>query len=401
LSEADYQYKFQQALNDNLEAEFIELQKKEKLHSNSPDHAIELAQLANLYIAKAKRYSKAEYYDQAQTITQKSLSLLPQNKPALLSQSKIFAARHQFGDALRTLDLLTQSHPEDSESAYLKAVNYLAIGNYAEALKKINTTLNQKPDLASATLKAVILSHIGQDDLAFYYFKKSLFIEDIGEEFQSTITRGQFAQFMAKKGEYQLAHQICDAGLKINPDSPYLKSVKAQILIQQKSYSAANKLAEQAFSTSKDPLHLLTLIYTLKILKQEDSVETLSQQLKKTLTEDLEKNEYGHLIDLSAVYFLQGNYDLSEKTLLQDSKNRKNSKANLMLAKIYYLQNKLQLSKELCEEEVLKGTTESAFYYLMSDILKQQKNFELSETYLNLAKKLNKNFNYEILYQVP
>lgn len=397
LSASDFEYKYEQAISDNLEAEFLQLQKNETKISDAKN----TAQLANLYVAKAKRSGNSEYYDQAEVLAKKSLSLKPENKLAVLVQSKIFAARHQFSDAIKTLDLAAGAQSSDPESAYLKSVSFLGLGDYSEALKSINITLNQKPDLASATLKAVILSQIGQDDLAFYYFKKSLAIEDIGEEFQSTITRGQFAQFLTKKGQHQLAHEVCDSGFKINPSSSYLKFIKTQILIQQKKYTLANKYIEEAFASSKDPLHLLSLLVSLKTLNQTENLKVLSAGLINSLSEELKKNEYGHLVDLASVHYLLGEYEISEKILLEDVKNRKSSRANLILAKIYYLQNKFDKAKEKSEEEIFNGTTEAAFYFLMSDVLNQQKNKDLSLTYLNLAKRYNSNFNSEIMYQIP
>ena len=182
LSTKDVEYKYQNAITNSTEKELNDLKAKVDDNSHPDDSADNLARLSEIYISEAKRTNNLDFYSKAEEIAEKSLKLQPLNKVAMLSVAKILMARHQFHEAISTIDKIPEKHKKSPEAIYLKAVSYIALGLFNEALEQSNLLSATEPSLSSATLKALIMSYLGQDDLAFYYFKRAIEIEDIKQK---------------------------------------------------------------------------------------------------------------------------------------------------------------------------------------------------------------------------
>ena len=404
LNESELNYKFTITPSDTTSAEILNLKNKIESAKKSPTLAQELAELANLYISEAKKSGLSEYYNEAERLANQSLKLGPKEKSARsadLTLVKVLSARHQFSEALVKLEKISINSRNSPEIVYLRAIVHLALSEFSEALDDVNVLIKVKPDISSATLKALVLGQLGQDDLAFYYFKKALQLEDIGEQGQSVLTRAQFAQFLIKKGEYNQALHLCDSGLKIIPTNSYLKLVKAQAFNSQKKYLEAYDLLSKAFAESKEPTYLLNMLFSLKLLKRDSDFKVLSEQVLKIYEKEAEQNSYGHLLDLASVYYILNEFKKAEQTVILDQRNRSNLRGNLILAKALIKLKQTEQARDVLESQIAMGSTDVSLFYLMMDILEGENNKKLRDLYFQRTVKNNSNFNSELLFNIP
>lgn len=393
-------YKFSTATNDTAKDEIAVLKKRIEQDKNTLSVAMDMAQLADIYVSQAKKTGSNDFYREAELLADRSLVLVPKNADAVLVKVKILISRHDFKQAFEMLNQISQPGKNVPEVAYLRAIIHLALSEFPEALAQINYLIKAKPDSGSATLKALVLGHMGQDDLAFHYFRRALQLEDIGEEAQSVLTRAQLAQFFIKKGEYQMANRVCDAGLSIMPGNPFLNLVKAQVLNSQKKYKEAYELLSKAFAASREPTYLLNMLFSLKVLKREADFKILADEALKIYQSEA-KETYGHLLDLASVYYVLNDFEQAEKTILLDQQNRKNLRGDLILAKIYIHQKKYEKARDILELQIAKGATDVSLFYLMMIVLKESKNQVLYDLFSERVLKNNTDYNDEFLMTIP
>lgn len=393
----DLKYKFPNQ-NATLASELTIYQERFNLLTNPSD--LDYSTLAELHIGSAKRNGSSTSYDTAEKLAQSSLKLNQRNKVAHVVLIKVLIARHQFQEALLKIDEIFGAEIS-AESAGLRSMVHLALGNYQRALVEINQLIKLKPDLGSATLKALALGHVGQDELAKHYFLRALQIEDLNEELQSTYTRGQLAQLLNKKGHYKQALALCDLALEISPKNPFIFFVKAESLIAQKDYHQARTLLQDAFIASKDPVYLLHMIFIAKILKKENDFKALSERALKIYETEVESNQYGHLADLASLYYVMGDFEKSHTLLQRNRKIRMTLKAEIALAKNLIQLKKPETAREIVEAQILIGATDVSLFYLMLDLLKGDHNENLRRIYQQKIKANNSRFNSDILMVIP
>lgn len=357
------------------------------------------AQLANLYVAEAKNTAQLRFYDEAEATALSSLKKSPGGIPATMALSKVLSARHEFSKALALLAELPVKSKNAEEILYLTAVNQIALGEFDLALQSVNSLIRVSPNLSSATLKALVFDHLGQDDLAFYYFKRALQLEDVGESTQAILTRGQFATFLIKKGNYHDAIKLCDAALKISPDNAYNKLVKAQALNSLKRYSEAYELLTESFSQAREPIYLLNMVYSLRLLNREADFATLSKEAIQIYENEIKKNPYGHLLDLASLYYVTSDFEKAIKTVQLDQQNRTGLRGNLILAKSLIQLGKNLEARELIEKQISAGSTDVVLFLLMLKL--QTDNNELQTLYFQRSKLNNANYNAELLLALP
>ena len=404
LTESEIAYKFTITPVDTTQSEISNITQRITAQIKSPTSTQDLAELANLYISEAKKTGNSDYYSEAEKLAVKSLTLGPKDKSAKaakLAIVRVLTARHQFREALQTLEEFPEGSKNSPEVVYLRAIIHLALSDFSAAFNEANTLIKVKPDIGSATLKALVLSQLGQDDLAFHYFKKAVQLEDIGEQVQSVLTRAQFAQFLIKRGEYDKALLLCDSGLKIIPTNAYLKLVKAQAFNSQKKYKEAYELMSKAFAESKEPTYLLNMLFSLKLLKRETDFKILSDEVLKIYIKEAEQNSYGHLLDLASVYYILNDFEKSAKTVLLDQQNRNNLRGDLILAKALIKLNKTEKAREVLEAQIAKGSTEVSLFYLMTELLEGENNKKLRDLFTQRIAKNNSNFNLDLLFSIP
>ncbi len=376
------------------------IQFKEKIEQSASPSDIDLALLADLYLTHAKKSGTLSSYDAAEKYAQSALKINVRNKNAQIVLVKIMIARHQFQEALSRLDELVGKGFTDV-GASLRTSIYLALGRFPEALSQVNFLIKEKPDLGSATLKALVLSHMGQDELALHYFMRAIQIEDINEEVQSVFSRGQFAQFLIKKGNPEQALELCNLALKIIPISPYIQFTKAQAFIAKKEYKSAYQSLQLAFAQSKEPVYLLNMIYVSKLLKKEDDVKVLSEQALEIYLTEVKMNQYGHLVDLANLYFVTGQFQDAYRIHLQNRSLRKVFRSEISLAKTLIKLNRPEEAREILEEQIAIGATDVEADFLMLEILKGEQSADLREIYKAKIAENNPSYNDEILMVIP
>ncbi len=376
--------------------------KKRLAESKDPNELSSLqAQLANVYVSTAKKTGQTELYSEAETLAISSLSLVSENPQATMALVKVLSARHEFGKALELLNSVNLNTKSSGDIIYLRALTFLALGRFDEAFTDAIALANQSPSLSTATLKALVYNHLGLDDLAFHYFSKALELEDIGEDAQAVLTRGQFAVFLIKKGNYTDAIRLTDAALKVIPNSAYVKLVKAQALNAQKKYVEAYALLTRAFADSKEPIYLLNMVFSLKLQKKSEDFNVLAQESIDIYKKEIKENLYGHLLDLASLYYVTENYKECIKTVLLDQQNRRNLRGDLLLAKSYIKQSKISDARDVLEKQIATGTTEVALYYLIKTILNEKTELSLIQLYDLKAEQNNPNYNMDLLFTLP
>ena len=147
---------------------------------------------------------------------------------------------------------------------------------------------------------------------------------------------------------------------------------------------------------------LLHMLNALKLInKSFANFNTLANEVQAVYQNELGSNNYGHLADLATLQYLLGDYQKTIETILIDRKSKRTLRADLLLVKALIQLKKVEEARDILEEQIARGSTDASLDYLMLEVLPGDYNSNLRELYLSKAKRVNPNFNSDLLFKVP
>jgi tetratricopeptide (TPR) repeat protein len=194
-------YRFRVADRD-LDAEIAWMEARV---TRTPVSALDLAQLAGMYLAKARSGGDA-WREKAAATAARSLEALPMsNAGATLVLAQVANARHDFAEAARLAEGALRESPRSGEAMAVLVTARLAQGRVEEAARVAEALVARIPCTSSLTLRALAREAAGREDEARRDFERAIDLEDHGEVGASAHARAMLGRFHSRRGRHGVA----------------------------------------------------------------------------------------------------------------------------------------------------------------------------------------------------
>ena len=128
-----------------------------------PDHSQPYNDLAVAYVQRVRETADPSYYDQAETLLQKSFQITPDNLEGQKAQLMILLGRGEFGRALGLAKALNKKTPDDVLLYGFIADAAIGLGEYAEAEVAAQWMLDIRPGNVPGLLRGAALRRLYGD----------------------------------------------------------------------------------------------------------------------------------------------------------------------------------------------------------------------------------------------
>lgn len=278
-------------MNDTIA--FMEARVQER-----PRAYLEQAQLAGLYLQRAKARRDPKDYERAQKWTQSSLSEF-ENSAALLVKADLLQSEHQFGQAAEVVRKVIAVEAGNLGARILAVRIALAQGD----IKAAATHLAQVPDQPLSSLRFLsgqVAEAQGDLERARELYQEAIQREgDSDSAAESARYRGVLARLELEQGRLDEAKELLDAAGAIPVSQPLTEDLRARLLVAQDKPDEAATVLRSAYEVYRDPVFLLRL-------GELQQARGHREEARKTLTvavKLLREETRGHERDLALALF--------------------------------------------------------------------------------------------------
>lgn len=128
------------------------LEQLEQKVRDKPDDWKSLAALSHAYVQRARVTGDPTFYPLADTAVQRSLQINPQgNRNAMISESSLSAARHNFNEALDWAQKADAIAPDKADVKAVQGDALIELGRYPEAFDTFQRMVDLRPSLTAYT----------------------------------------------------------------------------------------------------------------------------------------------------------------------------------------------------------------------------------------------------------
>jgi len=319
------------AATPDLDAAIAALEARVHAQAGLP---MELAELADSYLRRAKLTGERKDYDAAEAAATRSLELMPSPNSAVLVLAGIASARHDFR---RAIELARQHRQGYSTGALMAlATAHLALGEHAEASVAAEALVQQLPDAAAYLMRALVMEAQGRDLEAAFDFAHAAAGDEPGEVQEPVRRRALWANFLIRRGELAGARLVIDEALRIAPGHPLALQQDGELLLRTGRAKDARARFEQAFATSRQVRYLIDQARALEVGGDRPGADQLRTQVEKLVRPELKDGGLGHRLDLAEVLIDRGTpADLDDAVALarEEVARRPSADARFQLAR--------------------------------------------------------------------
>ncbi|HUR06740.1 MAG TPA: hypothetical protein VM347_29625, partial [Nonomuraea sp.] len=209
-----------------------------------PDDAGTYAQLASLFMQKARETGDPTYYAKAQGAVEKSLVLAPDNVLATLVMGGLQMARHDFEAALEWGEKARAMAPRSYVVYGIVGDANIELGRYDAAIEAFQTMVDLRPDLVS--LSRVSYARELHGDLAGAIDAMRIAVDAGSPRSEATNwSRIQLANLYFLTGDLKSAEQQYTTTLYFLPDYVHGLAGQAKLLAAQGDLKGATRRYEQ------------------------------------------------------------------------------------------------------------------------------------------------------------
>ncbi len=223
-----------------------------------PQAALDRAELAALYLRRARRTGSAADRERAAEQAALSLETLPFSNPgARLVEAELRRDEHAFADALARCEALLADDPSQLAAEALALACLLELGRLDEALPRARALAGRRPGAGSSLLLGQTLSAAGQTAEARRVLARGLELEDLGELEVSARLRLALGALHAAEGDLPTARAYGRAALAVQADLVAALASLAAWAEAEGDAEEADALLARAYERSGRPLFLV------------------------------------------------------------------------------------------------------------------------------------------------
>jgi tetratricopeptide (TPR) repeat protein len=373
---------------DGTPKEISALEDRVKAH---PTEVMDLNELAFGYVRKAQITGDVTWYDKAETVARKSLSLLSSPNPAKLVLAQVCEARHEFDEAIQWARQSMNDRPSSSPLQVI-VTSYLAQGNYVEANRNADQLVQQKPGADTLLTRGLVRAAQGRENEADFDFHRAVQLEDYGDPHGAARLRALWARMLTSKGEFAKAQVLLKQSLQIVPNNHLALALYGDLEMARGNYDLAEKYLMDAFSRSKQLRYLVHAARAKLRGSDRHGAEEIWTQAEIIARKDLERNSYGHRLDLAQILVDRGKTsDLVEAIVLQgqELRFRRNPETLFYYAKALAGLKRWTEARDVMGELLSTGAKDAEFYDLEGKIQMALGYLPTSAFYFHLAQNRN------------
>lgn len=354
------------------------------------DSAKSYNKIAADFIRKAREKGDFNLNTNAENAVIKALELEPENFDSLQLKASLHLTFHRFTEALELGTKLNQDNPNNSIVYGILTDANVELGNYAEAIKFAQKMVDLKPNMSSYTRVAYLRSLHGDSSGAIESYKLAGRVADPQDFEARAWCNVHLGDEFYKIGKFTEAEQSYDTALKIFPNYAAAFVGKAKVRAALNDFETAIRFFTEA--QNRVPLTetviLLGDVYaktgnTDKAKQQYDLAEVIEQKFG---TADQRR---------IAQMWADNNVKLPEALAIAEREYA--IRKDIFTADIYawclYKNGKFAEAKNVITEAMSLKTNDSRFYYHAGMIEKDSGNLKKAEQLLELALKINPNFD--------
>lgn len=289
--------------------------------------------------ALASLYISDNALDKASEVVEDALSISPNDPQVNYLRAKFAVRDKDMEKAIISLRITTKEMPENIDAFLLLAAIYQEDGNKEQAVDVLNTAYESNRTNADALLK-----------LAQYYLKrdikKSEKIIDAYNDIKGSDYSGLSikAALLNQNKKHTEAYEIAKVLMGAYPDKPsgYLQAVP--YYSQQGDKKKAISVLEEGYVKATDNRRILTLLTSLQV--SEKQFDAVLNRLKKEIKNAPEDEDLKLL--LAKVYAVNNDLEVSEQLLNEVvSINPQVEEAYLLLSQIYQSKKDISHAKDI------------------------------------------------------
>ena len=230
----------------------------------------------------------------------------PDNRDLLLRQSHCLSDLGRYDEALDVLNRLVHEDSESEEYRIARALLHRDREEYKQAVLDLDAALSLGRRIDEVyRIRAEVYCADGQAEKALEDYKAA------AQYFQDENFYNSYALYLEEQEQFEQAHLVFQAGLKVHTISELLQQNISKYLIRQKEYAQALKgldtfIQKAAFKTN----YLLMKAECQRGLKQEqDAARTLQQALDECNSFLRRRERPIHRYYRARVYLMQHELD--------------------------------------------------------------------------------------------
>jgi tetratricopeptide (TPR) repeat protein len=211
-----------------------------------PDHSQPYNDLAVAYVQRVRETADPGYYDQAETVLQKSFQITPDNLEGQKARLMILLGRGEFGQALGLAKMLNKKTPDDVLLYGLVADAAIGVGDYRDAEEAAQWMLDMRPGNVPGLLRGAALRRLYGDAAGATVFFSQAYQQMAPtqtEERAWTLT--EMADLQLSTGDIDGAEKLLHSALQQFPGYYAVLEDLARIRTARRHYSEAVGLLRQ------------------------------------------------------------------------------------------------------------------------------------------------------------
>ena len=362
-----------------------------KARAQTPSPApLDLAELADLYLRRAKLTGDPKDFEAAEATANRSLELLAAPNSAVLTLAGLASHRHDFGRAIE----LARKHMQGRSRGALMviATSQLALSELALAAAAAEELVDQQPASEAYLMRALVMAAQGRDAEAAFDFGRAAAAEEPGELQEPARLRALWSRFLIRRGELAGAQRVLDEALRLAPGHPLALAQEGELLLRAGRAREASARFEQAFAGSRQVRYLIDQARALEAAGDRPRADQLRGQVEKLVRPELREGGLGHRLELAEVLIDRGTpADLTEAAALagEEVQKRPGADARFQLARALARTGNPREALRQVQTALAAGTREAQIYELASRLERQRGNAARSAFYAREAGRLD------------
>ena len=370
--------------------ETLEISAAQAIIKEMPDSPIGYNKLAISYIRRARENGDFSLNTKAQTAVDRALEIDKDNIEAKKLKGSLLLTFHRFQEALEYGNQLIKEYPKDSFVLGILTDANVELGNYKEAVDRVQQMVNIRPNMESYARISKVRSLNGDSDGAADAMAMAAKVVDPADKEAKAWCVAHLGNEYFQVGKIDAAEFAYQKTLEVLPNYHFGLEGKGKARAAAGDYEAAIKYYTQA----QDRVPLTeTVIQLGNLYVKTGNMEKAQQQYQ--LAEAIEK-DLGN-IDQRRLALLWADRDINLDKALEIAEKEHENRKDIYTADIYawtlYKKGNYQEAQKIIKEAMRLKTKDALIFYHAGMIEKELGNKKAASEYLKKSLATNPHFD--------
>lgn len=243
--------------------------------------------LALAFTRRARETSDPEFYEKAQESLKESFSISPGNLEGQRTEVWVLLGKHEFALALEKARALNKKLPDDTFVYALLTDAAIEMGEYEEAEKAAQWSLDIRPGEIPALTRTAYLRELFGDLEGAIELMQSAYEKTAPAETEDRAwILTQVAHLQQLNGKLEIADGLLQEALKLFPDYHYALGNLAKVRAAQARPEEALALLRKFYKASPHPENLYVLAKGLERAGHAEEAKAVFAQFEKEAMEE-------------------------------------------------------------------------------------------------------------------